>query len=462
MEGQVRMTWRGERARPACGRQVNRAPTAAGRLAERCSQVRQPRREFLRNAVGAASAFVLADGIASGAGKGKGNMPIMQQLLAVRRVTNGPRHHWFGYYDKWQYDATDRYLLGMEVPFIGRSPRPDDRIVVGMVDLEGACEWRAIVETRAWCWQQGTMLQWLGSAPDRLVIHNGRDGDHFVSVIGDVHSGESRTLPRAVYCVSHDGRQALGLNFARVARTRPGYGYVGVVDPWENDPHPAEDGIYSMDLETGENRLIISLAQAAELRHDESMDGAEHWFNHLLFSPDSSRFIFLHRWKPADRPSWRTRMLTARPDGSDIHIVCDDGMASHFIWRDPKHILVWARQKDIGDRYFLFTDQSDEREVIGEGVLTVDGHCTYSPDLRWILTDTYPDAEKKRTLLLYDPAEKQRVDIGRFYAPPELSGELRCDLHPRWNRAGTQVCIDSLHEGQRQMYALDASAVVKA
>ncbi|MFQ6098076.1 MAG: hypothetical protein ACE5O2_10160, partial [Armatimonadota bacterium] len=393
----------------------------------------------------------------------KGTVTRTELHLPVRRVTRGPRHHWFGYYDKWQFDATDRYLLGMETSFIDRPPRPGDTIVLGMVDLLAGCEWTPIAETRAWCWQQGTMLQWLGSAPDRLVIHNDREGDHFISIIRDVKTGESRSLPRAIYCVSPDGKQAVGLNFARVARTRPGYGYVGVEDPWEDDPHPAEDGIYWMDLETGENRLIISLAQTVDLQHDDSMDGAEHWFNHLLFNPDASRFIFLHRWKSPEKGSWRTRMLTANPDGSDIHIVCDDGMASHFIWRDPKHILVWARQRDLGDRFFLFTDQSDERQVVGEGALTVDGHCTYSPDLRWILTDTYPDREEhKRTLILYDPAENRRVDIGRFYSPPQLQGEIRCDLHPRWNRAGTQVCIDSAHEPTRQMYVLDVSEVVGA
>lgn len=33
--------------------------------------------------------------------------------------------------------------------------------------------------------------------------------------------------------------------------------------------------------------------------------------------------------------------------------------------------------------------------------------------------------------------------------------EIRCDLHPRWNREGTQVCMDSVHNGERQMYFVD-------
>ena len=135
-------------------------------------------------------------------------------------------------------------------------------------------------------------------------------------------------------------------------------------------------------------------------------------------------------------------------------------MTSHFDWRNPKQILAWATQRDIGNRYFLFDDQSDKVELIADGVLTTDGHCSYSPDGRWVLTDSYPDRERMRTLILYRPDDNYRVDIGRFFSPKELDGEIRCDLHPRWSRDGQKVCIDSAHEGHRQMYVLDVSDIV--
>ncbi len=391
-------------------------------------------------------------------------MPHITREAPVRPVTRGPRFHYFGYYDKFPWDATGRYLVGWETDFMDRPPAPDDRAVVGLIDAEADCSWTPLAEIRAFNWQQGTMLQWLGTQPDRLVIYNDVEDDAFVARVRDVFTGDTRTLPRPIYAVSRQGDQAVTLNFARVHRTRPGYGYCALPDPTEGDLCPADDGIYWMDLETGENRLIISLAQIVEIRHQDSMDDAEHWFNHLQFNHDGSRFIFLHRWKtPGERGPWRTRMFTASPDGTDICCLSDHDMVSHFDWRDPQHVLAWARRFDRGeektDRYFLFTDQSDEIEVVGEGVLTCDGHCSYSPDGRWILTDTYPGQDHKRTLLLYRPEDDLRVDIGRFYSPPELQGEIRCDLHPRWSRDGKQVCFDSMHEGPRQMYVADVSDV---
>ena len=377
----------------------------------------------------------------------------------ARAVTAGPKHHSFGYYDKTPWDATGRYMLALELEFMDRPNTPDDVGVVGMVDLVEGNRFRPLAETRAWNWQQGTMLQWLETAPERLIIYNDRQDDGYVSVVRDVHTGETRTLPRPVYAVSRDGKSAVTLSFSRVHRTRPGYGYVGLPDEWEEEPAPEQDGIYRMDLETGESRLIVSLAQIAAFKHDESMDEGRHWVNHLLFSPDSSRFIFLHRWQVGK--GRRTRMFTANPDGSDIACVADHEMVSHFDWRDPRHILAWARQHGRGDYYYLFTDRSRELEIVGEGVLDRDGHCSYSPDRRWILTDSYPDRESYRTLILYRPGENRRIDIGRFYSAKEITGEFRCDLHPRWNRDGTQVCIDSIHEGSRQLYVLDVSEIVR-
>ncbi len=379
----------------------------------------------------------------------------------ARAVTAGPSFHWFGYYDKFPWNASQKLLLSNEIDFMDRILQAGDTINVGFVDLEAGPEFHPLAETPAWCWQQGTMLQWLGTDPERKCIYNSVEDGQYVSVIHDVQSGETRTLPRPVYAVSRDGTQAVGNNFARVARTRPGYGYLALPDPTEGVDAPDDDGVWWMDLATGENRLIISLEQIVNTRHQDSMDEGESWVNHLQFNTDGSRFLFLHRWRvPATGSHW-TRLLTANPDGSDICVLNEFEMTSHFDWLGTDHILAWARHRQIGDKYFLYRDQSPWFEVVGEDVFTCDGHCSYSPDMRFILTDTYPDGEEKRTLIIYDTVTGSRSDIGRFLSPKEYSGEIRCDLHPRWSRDGKQVCFDSIHEGPRQIYVIDVAEVLE-
>jgi Tol biopolymer transport system component len=114
--------------------------------------------------------------------------------------------------------------------------------------------------------------------------------------------------------------------------------------------------------------------------------------------------------------------------------------------------------------YHLYEDAPEGRvQVVGDGVLTENGHMTFSPvNPRWLLSDTYPDSRThERILFLYDMQTGQRHALGSFYADPGLSKENRCDLHPRWSRDGTQICIDSVHEGERQMYVLGVAPLVR-
>jgi hypothetical protein len=388
-------------------------------------------------------------------------MAIEKHDCPVRAVTSGPRAHFFGYYDKPPWDATGRFLLALEADDLRRMPRPGEKAAVGLIDPDSG-RFQPVAETRAWNWQQGCMLRWLPPASDREIIFNDCIDGRLVAVILDVRTGRRRTLPRPIYDVSPDGRWAVTLNFARLAHARPIVGYAGAADPWQDDPHPADDGIYRMDLSDGRDRLIISLDEVVRHRANATMTGVIHRFEHLKISPDGGRLFFLHRWPRAGkgRP-FHDRLFTIGVDGSDLFLLAGDDLVSHFDWRDGGHILAWARVAGRGDHFYLFTDRSHRAEIVGRGVLTRDGHCSYSPNRHWILGDAYPGAESRCIVWLYGVASGRRIDVGSFHAPPELyrTAGIRCDLHPRWSRDGRLVCIDSAHEQPRQMYVIDVSGV---
>src|SRR5688572_14212941 len=56
-----------------------------------------------------------------------------ESLPPVRQITRGPKFHWFGYYDKFQFSPNNRFVLANEVDFEHRSPTADDVIRIGMV-----------------------------------------------------------------------------------------------------------------------------------------------------------------------------------------------------------------------------------------------------------------------------------------------------------------------------------------
>jgi hypothetical protein len=420
------------------------------------------RREFMRRtAIGSLALPGLVGSVLSGSTESKIENRKSSGLPPVRAITQGPKFHWFGYYDKLQFDPAGRYALGMEVDFENRSPKADDVIKIGMVDLKNGDRWTELGQSSAWCWQQGCMLQWRPGSKDEIIFNNRQD-DRFVCHILNIQSGRKRTLPYPIYTISPDGRTAVAPDFRRIQDMRPGYGYAGLPDPYKDTAAPKDSGIFRVDLETGGRKLIISLADIARFGQiPGDPKDAKHYFNHLLFNTDGSRFIFLHRWRATGLSSFGTRMLTANSDGTDIHIVDPYGKTSHFIWRDPGHILAWAWHPSHGDAFYLYEDCTDRVEIVGKGIMTRNGHCTYLPGNKWILNDAYPDKERKQNVYLYNVATGTTVPLGHFYLPPEYKDEWRCDTHPRFSPDGRIVVIDAPHAGNgRQMYLIDISTIV--
>ena len=415
------------------------------------------RREFLQQAVRKTFTATALGSLTAKAGSKSGNLP------PIRAITRGPKFHWFGYYDKLQFDPTGRYVLGMEVDFEHRSPKSDDVIKIGAVDLKNNDQWTELGQSSAWCWQQGCMLQ-RRPGPIDEIIWNDRSHTEpkYICHILNIRQGKKRTLPYPIYTISPDGRMAVTPDFRRIQDMRPGYGYPGFPDPHAEDPAPKDSGIFRLNLDSGRHELIISLADIAKFGQiPGNPKDAKHYFNHLLYNTDGSRFIFLHRWRAPGLRSFGTRMLTANADGTDIRVVDPHGKTSHFIWRDPKHILAWSWHPSHRNAFYLYEDGTDRVEVVGKSIMTVNGHCTYLPSNQWILNDTYPDKQRNQNVYLYHVATGKKVPLGHFYLPPEYKGEWRCDTHPRFSPDGRSVVIDSPHEGNgRQMYLIDISDIV--
>lgn len=383
----------------------------------------------------------------------------VREYPTAHAVSSGPLNHFFGYYDKCPWDTSGQFLLGSQIGFYERNPTKGESLTVGYIDLAENNRLIPLDTTQAWSWQQGTMLQWLGESSE--VIYNTTEGNRYVATVRNISTGQTRHLPRPIYAVSRDGRQAVTLDFERVNRLRPGYGYIALPEQDADDHAPKAKGIYWMDLRTGANKLILSLDWAANNLVDNRFAGAEHWFNALQFNPSGTRFIFLHRWRQPNQRSWFTRTYTAKPDGTEVRLLSDVNVFSHFDWRDDQTILAWTRTNDFGDHYYLIDDLTAHHSVFGGGILTQDGHCSYSPDREWILTDTYPGKDHEQTLMLYHIKKSKRIDIGHFKETPKIIGTpFRCDLHPRWNRDGTKVCIDSTHSGARQIYVINVGDII--
>jgi len=396
----------------------------------------------------------------------------LETFVPTRQLTQGPGFYWFGYYDKREFDPTNRLVLGNRVDFEGRSPTVNDQIGVGYVELDQDDKWVEFGTSRAWGWQQGCMLQWVGRE-GRTVLWNDRLGDQFVSCLLNLETGGKKTLPFPIYTVSPDGSFGLSADFRRINNLRPGYGYSGLADPHVQTRAPDDSGIWKVDFATGTATLIVSLAQVSEIAWPDGQrhDSAWHYFNHLLINPAGNRFVFLHRYRPEFDPTtlkfsggFVTRMFSANIDGTELFAIDPSGNTSHFIWDDEQHLTMWTRPQGHPAGFYQMTDRTGEIMAVGKSEMTENGHNTNlpAPYEDWILNDTYPDRKGRRqTVYLYHRPSGKKVILGHFPSPAQYSGEWRCDTHPRSSNDGLSVVIDSPHNAGRQLHLLDIREVIQ-
>jgi hypothetical protein len=366
--------------------------------------------------------------------------------VAVRALTSGPKHHFFGYYGISPWNRSGKRLVCLESEFQDHLPEATQPAGIGLVDAASG-KFERITETYAWNLQQGAMLHWNPLKPETEVLFNERRGADIISAAVDVSNGKRRELPRAVNGVSHNGRHALCLTYGRLTRLRPVVGYVGAVDPHPDSAHPDDDGVYVMDLATGKATLAVSIATVYDLlvpRHPMLKD-RHMWFNHTVFNKSDTRFFFLARcWREPGK--LESAMFTCALDGSDLREVIPFGLGvSHFEWRNDHEILATFR-RDEQMRHVLFTDGQADYKIIGDGFLEGDGHCSFAPDATRIVTDRNVSSPPAKLLMTYNVATREGRMLGTFpmHEQKYLNSDVRCDLHPRWNRTGDQICFDAL------------------
>jgi glycosyltransferase involved in cell wall biosynthesis len=210
-----------------------------------------------------------------------------------------------------------------------------------------------------------------------------------------------------------------------------------------------------MNLATGECHAILTYTDLYSFEHRSDMQGAEHKVNHLMIAPDGRRFMLLHRWRKGGRET--TRLVTAYCDGSGLYNLLDDGFVSHCTWKNNTEILTFANKNREARGYYLLGDQSSKCTRIARERIN-NGHPSYAADGR-ILTDSYPDRKRIAGIYVLDETTGESITLAKVFSPFRYDHEVRCDLHPRWKRDGSEVCFDAAFEGSRQLYTVPAEGM---
>ena len=372
------------------------------------------------------------------------------EQIKIERLTNGPRHHLFGFHDLLITNGIGDKYLSLEVDTMNRPPLPRELFGVGYV-RDG--KFVHIGETTALNYPQGARQQWVGDT--ELFTVNNRVGDVWGTDLYDASINQLvDRFEATAHMLSKDGRYAYGLDYARLFRLG-GYGYSGIEDKGKNDSTPSDSGITKLDLKTKKVELLVSVRQVSECGSGSVSGISHHYLTHLYLNPSCTRVAFLHRYFMADG-GMMTRMMTIGTDGTGLRCLAQ-GFLSHYDWKDDNTIYIFGRANSSLDalrnnpllsnplmavpmkvakkvakfilrrgngrgnanagKYFMMITDAEQPVVtsFAQGLITEDGHPMTNPNNgNWCINDTYPDKDGIRTLMLYNFLTNQRIDLGRF------------------------------------------------
>ena len=383
--------------------------------------------------------------------------------LKIEQLTTGDKHHFFGYIGQCQtipWNATGQYIVGLEIDTITRMPLPGEAATIILIDTQDSNKIQRVDTTYAWNPQQGTMFYWNPLAAETQFFFNDVDlktGKVF-TVIYDIEKKkrvrEYRYDDTAIGNggVAADGSAWLGLNYGRLARLRLVTGYPGASDWSKEEAAPKNDGMFIVDIKTGEKRLLVSYHQLEEKLKEHRPDLAHTglFINHTLWNRNADRIYFFARagWN-GEGGEHINVPCSINADGTgltfhDLHI------GGHPEWAEGS--LMIGRQ---GNKQILY--DVDKQQVVGqlgtpEMFPDPEGDISLSSDGNWFV-----NGYKKGTENFY--AVYRRSD-GAFARSKGLdkgaySGDIRIDPAPRWNRTNDVILVPGIAKNQtRQMFVV--------
>ena len=364
-------------------------------------------------------------------------------------------HYFFGYYDVPATDVKGRHLCH-RVSFMDRLPEADDIAELGFVK-DGA--FTPFATTTAWNFQQGAFLQFHPTKKD-TVCYNSCQNGAFCTVTHDLKTGEKSYTDRAAAAISADGKWGLGINFGRVFAFRPGYGYADFTDECADVNAPDKDGVFLIDMETGQSRLLVAYSDMGEAGfppEDKIM------VNHINMSPDSKHYVMLVRNFPdpkAERKGWFTSLVLGDLEGN-IRTVLSNTLVSHYRWVNDRELIAYCTVEEKTSMFLInmFSGAWQELDTpyfCRRGLADI--HCNLLPDGKYVIGDGYP-IDGYRYLIAYNrETGASKTLLGAKSVTPPIV-DVRCDLHARFSADGRWITFDTTHNDCRQIAAIPADVL---
>lgn len=324
----------------------------------------------------------------------------------------------------------------------------DEKSVRIIVENTTNGEEKVIAQTPAFNWQMGARAIWID---DDTVSYNDFDGEKYVCKwfsLSKNHVVKAFDKPLQDY---KGGNYYLGVNYQRLRSYAKEYAYYCLPEMTKSEYDDYEhDGIWKVDVNTGEINLLLSIAEILKFEHIDRFDKGKHFLNHIMMSPNGSSFIFIHRYYVNGVRYDRLMFY----DFKQLKVLMNERIQSHYCWLDDTNVFGYGEYE--GKRSFNAIN-------VKTGVVTKhekltakhprDGHPTVCEG--WIVIDDYPDLSRMQPLIAYNYKTEEIIWLGEFFHDLKHKDYTRCDLHPRFSEDGRSIFIDTIYSGKRELVMLN-------
>ena len=358
--------------------------------------------------------------------------------------------YFFGYYDLHPTQQGDKRHLCHRTTFMDRIPKAEDTCELGYLE-DG--KFVKFAETTAWNFQQGAMLTYHPTKENTVLYNTVKDGK-FVTAIHNYATGEITYANRPSATYSGNGDYSLSVNFGRIFDFRKGYGYAGFKDENADVCVPENDGVFIVDLKSGESRLLVSYRDLLEESGFELDDKV--MVNHITICPDADKYLMLVRAMRKDGTAWDTSMMVGDLSGN-LKTILHRTYVSHYYWLSPDEIA--AHTTVDGDKtrgLYIVNAHTGATKTVESFYFTefyCDIHCSLSPDGRYIIGDGYPKGGYRQILSIDRVTGKSKIILAAK-SPDPAHPDIRCDLHARFAFDGKYVSFDTTADDGRREIAV--------
>lgn len=366
----------------------------------------------------------------------------MRRQYGIDRLTVRERSY-FGFHDKSPWSWDNELLLSHQ--FTGRGNEVESAKRSMQITIFRGENWLEpvpITETRAWNWQQGAQLQWVGQK--KRILFNDFLKGRCVAREVDINGNEQFVHEYPVAAVSRDGHTFASICFDAFGYEMPGYGY-DFKGSHVRSTVP-RDELIVFDKKSVEK---IIAGRAIPRLSQMKIDNERSFISHVAFSEGGVKIAFLRRNKKPGRRLLSALYILDRKSGEVKRMPFLD-MVSHYCWISDRHILAYGNDEK-GQGFFVADVESITLEAVSKELGTEDGHPHSDRLGRRILVDSYPDKFRLQRLSVWDFNNKGRLDVAQLFSPMRFWGRYRVDLHPRVRADGAYACIDCSINGVRSL-----------